>query len=52
MIKETKSHLSHKIADGDLNLILMEVLPLAIREIKIKKGLLKRTSSIKMPEGI
>ncbi len=51
MIEELKSRFSHKIVDDDLNLILREALPLAIREIKIKKGLVKRTSSIKMPEG-
>ncbi len=51
MIEELKFLLSHKIVNGDLNLILKEALLLAIREIKIKKGLVKRTSSIKMPEG-
>lgn len=45
LMEELKSLLSHKVIDGDLNQILKEALPLAIREIKIKKGLLKRSES-------
>jgi hypothetical protein len=47
LIEELKSLLSHKIIDGNLNEILKEALPLAIREIKIKKGLVKRRSALK-----
>ncbi len=47
LIEELKSLLSHKIIDGNLNQVLKEALPLAIREIKIKKGLVKRTSAPK-----
>ncbi len=43
LVDELKSLLSHKVADGDLNQVLKEALPLAIRELKIKKGLVKRT---------
>lgn len=43
LIEELKSLLSHKVVDGDLNKILKETLPLALRELKIKKGIERRT---------
>jgi hypothetical protein len=60
LIDEIKSLLSHTVVDGDLNQLLREALPLAIRELKIKKGLIKRnadpkhesselTSSLRLP---
>lgn len=42
VIKEMKSLLSHSCPDGDLANILKKALPLAIQEIKVKKGLIKR----------
>jgi hypothetical protein len=37
LINEIKALLSHQVVDGNMNLVLKEVLPLAIRELKIKK---------------
>jgi hypothetical protein len=48
LIDEIKSLLSHTVVGGDLNQLLREALPLAIRELKIKRGLIKRTAAPKL----
>lgn len=45
MIEEIKSLLSHTVPGGELSKMLKKALPLAIQEIKIKKGLTKRSEA-------
>lgn len=46
-INELKSLLSHQVPFGDLVDLLKQALPLAIRELKIKRGLCKRSDFTK-----
>lgn len=49
MIEEIKCLLSHVCPGGDLTDVLKKALPLAIQEVKVKKGLIKR-SDVKLQD--